>query len=99
MPISEACPVGQPTNSYGRSKLIVEDMLRDLALSDPRWRIAILRYFNPCGRTRKRFDWRRPQRHPKQPVALHCPGSCGQVAGAGRVWRLITVITITVSVY
>lgn len=49
MPISETCPVGQPTNPYGRSKLIVEDMLRDLAVSDPRWRIAILRYFNPVG--------------------------------------------------
>ena len=49
MPISETCPVGQPTNPYGRSKLMVEDMLRDLAVSDPRWRIAILRYFNPVG--------------------------------------------------
>lgn len=49
MPISETCPVGQPTNPYGRSKLMVEDMLRDLAASDPRWRIAILRYFNPVG--------------------------------------------------
>ena len=49
MPISEACPVGRPTNPYGRSKLMVEDMLRDLAVSDPRWRIAILRYFNPVG--------------------------------------------------
>ena len=49
MPISEACPVGQPTNPYGRSKLMVEDMLRDVAESDPRWRIAILRYFNPVG--------------------------------------------------
>lgn len=49
MPISEACPVGQPTNPYGRSKLMVEDMLRDLAASDPRWRIAILRYFNPVA--------------------------------------------------
>lgn len=49
MPISEACPVGQPTNPYGRSKLMVEEMLRDVAASDPRWRIAILRYFNPVG--------------------------------------------------
>jgi UDP-glucose 4-epimerase len=49
MPISEACPVGQPTNPYGRSKLMVEDMLRDVSASDPRWRIAILRYFNPVG--------------------------------------------------
>lgn len=49
MPIAETCPVGQPTNPYGRSKLMVEDMLRDLALSDSRWRVALLRYFNPVG--------------------------------------------------
>lgn len=39
----------QPANPYGRSKLMVEDMLRDLAVSDPAWRVAILRYFNPVG--------------------------------------------------
>jgi UDP-glucose 4-epimerase len=49
MPISEAYPVGKPTNPYGRSKLMVEDMLRDVAAADARWRIAILRYFNPVG--------------------------------------------------
>ncbi len=49
MPISEDCPVGRPTNPYGRSKLMVEDMLRDLAASDSRWRIALLSYFNPVG--------------------------------------------------
>lgn len=49
MPISEQCPVGRPTNPYGSSKLMVEDILRDLALSDDQWRIAILRYFNPVG--------------------------------------------------
>ena len=49
MPIPETCPVGQLTNPYGRSKLVVEDMLRDLAASDSRWKLAILRYFNPVG--------------------------------------------------
>lgn len=49
MPISEACPMGRPANPYGRSKLMVEDMLCDVAESDSRWRIAILRYFNPVG--------------------------------------------------
>lgn len=49
MPISEQCPVSRPTNPYGRSKLMVEDILRDLAISEPRMRIAILRYFNPVG--------------------------------------------------
>lgn len=49
LPISETCPLGQPTNPYGRSKLMVEDILRDLAVADQRWQIAILRYFNPVG--------------------------------------------------
>jgi UDP-glucose 4-epimerase len=49
VPITEDAPVGATTNPYGRSKLMVEDMLRDVAASDPRWRIAILRYFNPVG--------------------------------------------------
>ena len=38
-----------PANVYGRSKRIVEDVLRDLHASDSRWRLAILRYFNPVG--------------------------------------------------
>jgi UDP-glucose 4-epimerase len=49
LPISEASPICRPTNPYGRSKLIVEDMLCDLVAADPRWRIATLRYFNPIG--------------------------------------------------
>jgi UDP-glucose 4-epimerase len=48
VPISESAALG-PTNPYGRTKLMVEDMLRDLAIADPRWHIAILRYFNPVG--------------------------------------------------
>ncbi|MEN0104809.1 MAG: UDP-glucose 4-epimerase GalE [Pseudomonas sp.] len=49
MPISEAFPTGTPTNPYGRSKLMVEELLQDLARSEPRWSIALLRYFNPVG--------------------------------------------------
>ncbi len=48
LPIPEGAPTG-PTNPYGRAKLMVEDICRDLAASDPRWRIALLRYFNPVG--------------------------------------------------
>jgi UDP-glucose 4-epimerase len=47
-PISEDFPTGA-TNPYGRSKLMIEEMLRDLQHSDPDWRIALLRYFNPVG--------------------------------------------------
>lgn len=49
IPISEVCQINRPTNPYGRSKLIIEDILSDLVVSDPSWRIAILRYFNPVG--------------------------------------------------
>jgi UDP-glucose 4-epimerase len=49
MPISEDCPAGVQANPYGRTKLTVENMLYDLVRSDPRWCVAILRYFNPVG--------------------------------------------------
>jgi UDP-glucose 4-epimerase len=49
MPIDESCPTGTPVNPYGRSKLMVEQVLQDLGRSDPRWSIALLRYFNPVG--------------------------------------------------
>ncbi|MCY1275199.1 UDP-glucose 4-epimerase [compost metagenome] len=49
IPISENTPTGIPTNPYGRSKLMVEEILKDLAHSDPRWSTALLRYFNPVG--------------------------------------------------
>ncbi len=48
LPLDEGHSMG-PTNPYGRSKLHIEEMLRDLAASDPRWSIVCLRYFNPVG--------------------------------------------------
>lgn len=48
VPYTEESPLG-PTNPYGNSKLMVEQILADLSASDPEWRIACLRYFNPVG--------------------------------------------------
>lgn len=48
MPITEDFPLA-PTNPYGRTKLVIEEMLRDIYVSDNSWSIAILRYFNPIG--------------------------------------------------
>ena len=48
LPIREDFP-RSATNPYGRSKLIVEDILADLSSAEPDWRIARLRYFNPVG--------------------------------------------------
>ncbi len=48
MPLTETSPTG-PVNPYGHTKLIVEQMLHDMARTDPRWRVLCLRYFNPVG--------------------------------------------------
>ncbi len=48
VPISESAPTS-PTNPYGRSKLMIEDMLRDICAADPTFSASILRYFNPVG--------------------------------------------------
>jgi UDP-glucose 4-epimerase len=48
LPIDESHPTN-PTNPYGRTKLYIEEILRDLSKSDPEWRIICLRYFNPVG--------------------------------------------------
>lgn len=48
VPIMEHFPLSA-TNPYGRSKLMIEEMLRDISLADPSWSIALLRYFNPVG--------------------------------------------------
>jgi UDP-glucose 4-epimerase len=48
VPITEDFPLSA-TNPYGRSKLMIEEILRDLYKSDNSWRIALLRYFNPVG--------------------------------------------------
>lgn len=49
MPVNEEYLPLSVTNPYGRTKLIAEDILRDLSSSDSWWNIAILRYFNPIG--------------------------------------------------
>lgn len=48
VPIREDFPLSA-TNPYGRSKLFIEEILRDLIKADPSWHIALLRYFNPVG--------------------------------------------------
>ena len=48
LPITEEAPLSA-TNPYGQTKLMGETLLRDLAASDPRWKVATLRYFNPVG--------------------------------------------------
>ena len=48
VPITEEFPLSA-TNPYGWTKFMIEQILRDLAVAEPEWRIALLRYFNPVG--------------------------------------------------
>ena len=48
LPLREDAP-RRPSNPYGRTKLMVEEILEDLVRSDPAWSVATLRYFNPIG--------------------------------------------------
>lgn len=48
VPITEDAPLSV-LNPYGRTKLVIEDMLRDIYAADSTWNIALLRYFNPIG--------------------------------------------------
>ena len=49
VPITEDCPLSNPTNPYGRTKAMLEQILTDLHTSDNGWNIMLLRYFNPIG--------------------------------------------------
>ena len=49
LPLKESMPTGTPTNPYGMTKLMIENILNDLYISDKDWRIVNLRYFNPVG--------------------------------------------------
>ncbi len=48
VPVTEDFPL-HAANPYGRTKLMIEEILKDIHISDPAWNIALLRYFNPVG--------------------------------------------------
>ena len=49
IPITEKCPKGTPTNPYGWTKHMIEQILTDFHTADEEWNIILLRYFNPIG--------------------------------------------------
>ena len=49
IPLDESCDATKATNPYGRTKIIIEQMLRDLCDANPEFNVALLRYFNPAG--------------------------------------------------
>ena len=77
-PIREDCPL-RPANPYGRSKRMIEDMLRDAAASDSVWRVAILRYFNPVGAHSSGLIGEDPLGVPDNLMPCLCQVSSGRV--------------------
>lgn len=49
LPLREEMPIGTATNPYGWTKIMMEQVMSDLAQSDPQWSVTLLRYFNPVG--------------------------------------------------
>ena len=49
VPINESFPTGAVTNPYGRSKYMIEEILKDICFSDNSFNVSLLRYFNPVG--------------------------------------------------
>jgi len=60
VPITEDFPTSA-TNPYGRTKLFIEEILRDLALSNDNWHVVLLRYFNPVGAHKSGLIGEQPQ--------------------------------------
>jgi len=76
LPITEDAP-RSATNPYGRSKLMIEEMLEDVYRSDPRWRIACLRYFNPVGADPSGLIGEDPQGIPNNLMPFISQVACG----------------------
>lgn len=49
VPIKESARVGNATNPYGETKVMIERILKDIYVSDKEWNVSVLRYFNPVG--------------------------------------------------
>ncbi len=90
IPYVESFPTGTPQSPYGKSKLMVEQILTDLQKAQPEWSIALLRYFNPVGAHPSGDMGGRPAGDPEQPDALHRPRS--PLAVANRWPFLVTTI-------
>ena len=79
VPITENFPLSA-TNPYGRTKLMIEDILRDLYISDNNWNIILLRYFNPIGAHKSGLIGEDPKGIPNNLVPYIAQVACGKLA-------------------
>ena len=91
VPIDEDHPL-KALSPYGRTKLIIEDMLRDVAASEPQWRTILLRYFNPVGaHPSGGGSPLLPRGHMRPPVCSRTPAACS----AARCPCLMAAVHVT----
>ena len=79
IPITEECKTGGTTNPYGTSKLIIEQILKDVYKSDNTWDICILRYFNPVGAHESGLIGEEPQGIPNNLMPYVARVAAGQL--------------------
>jgi UDP-glucose 4-epimerase len=77
LPLDENHPISS-TNPYGRSKLFIEEILKDVAKSSTQWRIACLRYFNPVGAHESRLIGENPSGPPNNLMPYIAQVAVGQ---------------------
>jgi len=78
MPLDENSPLGV-TNPYGRTKLVIEDMLKDLYASDNEFSIVLLRYFNPIGAHKSGLIGESPNGIPNNLMPYICKVAKGEL--------------------
>ncbi|MDR2688652.1 MAG: UDP-glucose 4-epimerase GalE [Azoarcus sp.] len=79
VPITEDFPLSV-TNPYGRTKLMSEDILRDLVIADPGWKVLLLRYFNPIGADPSGIIGENPHGIPNNLMPYVCQVAAGRLA-------------------
>ena len=80
VPITEDFPLSC-TNPYGHTKLMIEQILGDLFVSDPQWNVCLLRYFNPVGAHRSGLIGEDPQGMPNNLMPYVAQVAVGRLAG------------------
>jgi len=78
VPITEDFPLSC-TNPYGHTKLMVEQILQDLALADPEWSVTLLRYFNPVGAHKSGLIGEDPRGIPNNLMPYVCQVAVGKL--------------------
>lgn len=83
VPITEECPKGQITNPYGQTKGMLEQILTDLHVGDPQWKVILLRYFNPIGAHKSGLIGEDPKGIPNNLVPYIAQVSVGKLEKLG----------------